>query len=96
MSKIDDKNRREEQFISSRAFHQTLGERVRKTTVGEQFGSQNLELFELVAHDEDRAHGRDNDLLKHQRPTEAEPDTKKSHERQRSSHRDSELAVLAR
>jgi hypothetical protein len=36
-SKINDKNQREEQFISSQAFHRTLGERVRETTAGQQF-----------------------------------------------------------
>jgi hypothetical protein len=34
---IDNTNRSRRQFISSRAFHRTLGGRVRETTTGEQF-----------------------------------------------------------
>jgi hypothetical protein len=36
-SKIDNKDRIEEQFISSQAFQQTPGERIQETTAGEQF-----------------------------------------------------------
>jgi hypothetical protein len=40
-----------EQFISTRAFHRTLGGRIRETAVGEQFGPQILETFHTVVRD---------------------------------------------
>jgi hypothetical protein len=40
---IDDKNLTQKQFISSQAFHRTLGGRVRETTAGERFRPQILE-----------------------------------------------------
>jgi hypothetical protein len=49
--KIDDKNRIEEQFISSQAFHRTPGGRVRETTVGEQFKPRILETFDPVTQE---------------------------------------------
>jgi hypothetical protein len=45
-SEIDDKNRIEEKFISSRSFHQTTGERVQETTTGEQFKPRNIKSFD--------------------------------------------------
>jgi hypothetical protein len=48
MSKIDDKNRIEEQFIFSQAFHGTPGGHVRKTTTREQFEPRILESFDTV------------------------------------------------
>jgi hypothetical protein len=39
------KNRIEEQFISSQAFHRTPGERVQKITAEEQFKPRALESF---------------------------------------------------
>jgi hypothetical protein len=48
---IDDKNRLEKQFISSQAFHRAPGGRVRETTTGEQFGLENLELFNPAAQE---------------------------------------------
>jgi hypothetical protein len=47
-SEIDDKNRIEEQFISSQVFHRTPDRRVRKITVEEQFESRTLESFDPV------------------------------------------------
>jgi hypothetical protein len=46
VSKINDKNWIEEQFISSQAFHQTTGGRVQETTAGEHLELGNLELFD--------------------------------------------------
>jgi hypothetical protein len=43
LARPHDKNRLEKQFISSQAFHRTLGGRVRETTVGERFEPQILE-----------------------------------------------------
>jgi hypothetical protein len=48
---IDDKNRLEKQFISSQTFHRAPGGRVRETTTGEQFGLENLELFNPAAQE---------------------------------------------
>jgi hypothetical protein len=45
-SKIDDKNQIKKQFISSQIFHRTYGGRIRKTTVGVQFGPRIFESFE--------------------------------------------------
>jgi hypothetical protein len=42
---IDNKNRIEEQFISSQSFHQTPGGRVREITAKEQFKPRILESF---------------------------------------------------
>jgi hypothetical protein len=53
-SEIDDENRIEKQFMSSQAFHRTPGTRIRETTVGEQFESRNLELFDPVDQEYDR------------------------------------------
>jgi hypothetical protein len=50
-SEIDDKNRIEEQFISSQVFHRTLGGRVQKTTAGEKFEPRNLESFNPVTQE---------------------------------------------
>jgi hypothetical protein len=43
---INDKNRIEEQFISSQAFHRTPGGRVQEITTGEQFEPRTLESFD--------------------------------------------------
>jgi hypothetical protein len=45
-SEVDGKNRIEEQFISSHAFHQTAGERVREITAREQFKPRILDSFD--------------------------------------------------
>jgi hypothetical protein len=37
--------------MSSQAFHQTPGSRIRKTTAEEQFRLENLDLFEPVAQE---------------------------------------------
>jgi hypothetical protein len=51
MSKIDDKNRIEEQFIFSQAFHGTPGGHVRETTTREQFEPRILESFDTVTQE---------------------------------------------
>jgi hypothetical protein len=51
MNEIGNKNRLKEQFISSQIFHRTLGVRVRKITVGEQFEPQIIEPFDLVTQE---------------------------------------------
>jgi hypothetical protein len=48
---IDDKNQIEEQFMSSQTFHRTLGERIRKITVKEQFEPQIIESFDPVTQE---------------------------------------------
>jgi hypothetical protein len=49
---IDNKKTRlRNSFISSQAFHRTLGGRVRETAAGEQFRPQILETFNTVARD---------------------------------------------
>jgi hypothetical protein len=48
---IDNKNQIEEQFISSQAFHQTLGGRIWEITVGERFEPRNLESFDPVTQE---------------------------------------------
>jgi hypothetical protein len=51
MSKIDDKNWIEKQFISSQVFHQTLGGHGQETTAGEQFKPRILESFDPVTQE---------------------------------------------
>jgi hypothetical protein len=48
---IDDKNRINEQFISSQAFHRTPDGRVREITMGLQFILENLKIFYPVAQE---------------------------------------------
>jgi hypothetical protein len=48
---IDDKNQLEKQFISSQAFHQTIGGRVCEMTAREQFRPRILETFDPVAQE---------------------------------------------
>jgi hypothetical protein len=48
---IDNKNRIEEQFISSQAFHRTPGGRVREITTRERFEPRNLEYFVPVTQE---------------------------------------------
>jgi hypothetical protein len=52
-SEIDDRNQLEKRFISSQAFHRTTGGRVQKITTREQFESQNLEIFNPAAQEND-------------------------------------------
>jgi hypothetical protein len=52
--KIDNENRLEEQFISSQAFHRTLGGRVREITARVHLRLRKLELFDPVAQDQHR------------------------------------------
>jgi hypothetical protein len=49
--KIDDKNRIEEQFISSHAFHRTSGGRVQEITAGKRFEPRILESFDPVTQE---------------------------------------------
>jgi hypothetical protein len=51
MSEIDDKNRIEEQFISSQAFHRTPGGRAREITTGERFEPRILKSFTPVTQE---------------------------------------------
>jgi hypothetical protein len=51
MCEIDEKNRIEEQFISSQAFYRTPGGRVREITAGEQFEPRTLESFDLATQE---------------------------------------------
>jgi hypothetical protein len=53
-SEIDDRNQLEKRFISSQAFHRTPAGRVQEITAREQFESQNLELFDPAAQENDR------------------------------------------
>jgi hypothetical protein len=54
MSKIDDKNQIEKQFMSSQAFHRTPGARELENAVWVQFSLENLESFEPVTQDQCR------------------------------------------
>jgi hypothetical protein len=51
MCKIDNKNRMEEQFVSSQVFHRTTGRRVREITAREQFETRILESFDPVTQE---------------------------------------------
>jgi hypothetical protein len=51
MCEIDDKNRIEELFISSQAFHQTTAGRVQKITAKERFEPKTLETFDPVTRE---------------------------------------------
>jgi hypothetical protein len=51
MCETENKNRIEEQFISSQEFHRTPAGRGRETTVGEQIEQRTLESFDPVTQD---------------------------------------------
>jgi hypothetical protein len=51
MCELDDKNRIEQQFMSSQAFHRTTGGRVQEITVGEQFEPRIIESFDPVTQE---------------------------------------------
>jgi hypothetical protein len=51
MSEVGDKNRIEEQFISSQVFHRSPGGRVREITAGEQFKPRILESFDPMTQE---------------------------------------------
>jgi hypothetical protein len=53
-SDINDNNRIKEQFISSQAFHQTPGGRIREITIWVQLELENLEFFDPAAQEQHR------------------------------------------